>query len=67
MKIYLIVFLTVALFTLHFKVRAHEDSTANHAGGPCWIWELTVTPYYCVFTDGTRVEHPLPDSEPAGT
>jgi hypothetical protein len=37
---------------------AHEDATANHDGGPCWVWELPETPIYCIFTKGARHEHP---------
>jgi len=53
-------YLLTLLLILPFTLMAHDDPEANHAGGPCWITELSITPVYCIFTKGTRLEHPNP-------
>ncbi len=50
----------VSLLLLCSSAMAHDDPEANHSGGPCWIWEVPLEPVYCLFTKGTRHEHPNP-------
>ena len=59
MKFYIIVALAIGIFTIH-QAQAHDDPEANHDGGPCWINELPITPVYCIFTKGDRLNHPYP-------
>ena len=65
MKIYLIVLAAIILFSLH-QVQAHDDEYdhAQTSGGPCWIWEVPIYPVYCIFTDGSKQDHPNPFVEP---
>ena len=55
MKIYVIVALAIGIFTIH-QANAHDDEYDHEgtSGGPCWINELPVTPYYCLFAKGDR-------------
>ena len=35
---------------------AFTAPTTADSGGPCWAWELTACPSYCVWTSGSRAE-----------
>ena len=54
----------VLLLLVLFATSATAHNTGRHeaaAGGPCWVWEVPVTPIYCIFVHGTRKDHPYPE------
>lgn len=54
----------LVFFTVLITFGAGAHNTGRHeaaSGGPCWIWELPMTPIYCIFVHGTRWQHPYPE------